>query len=99
MKIECLHVCVTGSPCCTAEKKNCIGEVTIKKKKKKKRKNIEFSGVFKANVWNRDQKFNSSVDQALNMYKWNNLSLSIYMHTVCELWGPWSAMLMFSSRG
>ena len=29
-KIECIHICVTGSPCCTVEK-NCIGEVTIKK--------------------------------------------------------------------
>ena len=30
MKIECVHVCVTVSPCCTVEK-NCIGEITIKK--------------------------------------------------------------------
>ena len=29
MKIECVHVCVTGSPCCMVEK-NCIGEITIK---------------------------------------------------------------------
>ena len=29
MKIECVHVCVTESPCCTAEKK-CFGEITIK---------------------------------------------------------------------
>ena len=30
MKIECIHVCVTGSPCCTVEKKSLIGEITIK---------------------------------------------------------------------
>ena len=29
MKIECVHVFVTGSPCCTVEK-NCIGEISIK---------------------------------------------------------------------
>ena len=29
MKIECVHVCATGSPCCTVEK-NYIGEITIK---------------------------------------------------------------------
>ena len=29
MKIECVHVCVTGSPCCMVEKK-CIREITIK---------------------------------------------------------------------
>ena len=28
-KIEYVHVCVTGSPCCTVEK-NHIGEITIK---------------------------------------------------------------------
>ena len=27
---ECIHVCVTGSQCCTVEK-NCIVEITIKK--------------------------------------------------------------------
>ena len=27
-----MHVCVTGSPCCTVGKKNCIGEIAIKKK-------------------------------------------------------------------
>ena len=26
-KKECIHVCITGSPCCTVEK-NCIGEIT-----------------------------------------------------------------------
>ena len=26
-----VYMCVTGSPCCTVEKKNCIGEITIKK--------------------------------------------------------------------
>ena len=31
-----MHVHVTRSPCCTVEKKNCIGEITIKKEKKKK---------------------------------------------------------------
>ena len=41
-KKECIHVCVTGFPCCTVEKK-CIGEITILKNcyynsKKKKRK-------------------------------------------------------------
>ena len=30
MKIECVQVCVTGSPHCTVGKKNCIGEITIK---------------------------------------------------------------------
>ena len=25
------NVCVTGSPCCTIGKKNCVGEITIKK--------------------------------------------------------------------
>ena len=29
--IICVHVCVTGSPCCTIEK-NCIGEITMKNK-------------------------------------------------------------------
>ena len=29
MKIECIHVCVTASSCCTVEK-NCIGEITLK---------------------------------------------------------------------
>ena len=29
MKIECVYVWVTGSPCYTVEKK-CIGEITIK---------------------------------------------------------------------
>ena len=33
MKIECVHVCVTGSPCCTVEKKN-------KQKKVKKKKGV-----------------------------------------------------------
>ena len=33
--MECIHVCLTGSPCCTAGKKNCIGEITIKKIKNK----------------------------------------------------------------
>ena len=28
--MECVHVCVTGSPCCMVEK-NCTGEITIKK--------------------------------------------------------------------
>ena len=28
----CIHVCVTGSPCCIAEK-SCIGEKTSKKNK------------------------------------------------------------------
>ena len=26
---KCVHVCVTGSPCCTAEK-YCVGEITVK---------------------------------------------------------------------
>ena len=39
MKIEWVHVCVTGSPCSTVDKK-CIGEITIKKKKKKKKPTI-----------------------------------------------------------
>ena len=30
MKIECVHVCATGSPCCTVEKKIVLGEITIK---------------------------------------------------------------------
>ena len=30
---ECVHVCVTGSPCYTVEKK-CVGEITIKTFKK-----------------------------------------------------------------
>ena len=29
-KTECVHACVTGSPCCTVEK-NRIGKITIKK--------------------------------------------------------------------
>ena len=29
MRLECVHVCVTGSPCCTVKKK-CIGEIAIK---------------------------------------------------------------------
>ena len=32
----CIHVCVTGSPCCIVEK-SMLGEITIKKKKKKKK--------------------------------------------------------------
>ena len=28
---------VTGSPCCTVEKKNCTGEITIKKNKTKQK--------------------------------------------------------------
>ena len=32
MKIECVHLYVTGSPSCTVEK-NCIGEITIKNNK------------------------------------------------------------------
>ena len=34
MKIECVHVCVTGSQCCTVEK-NCIGEITVNNSNKK----------------------------------------------------------------
>ena len=37
MKIECVHVCITGSPCFTVEK-NCIGEITIKNIVIKKKK-------------------------------------------------------------
>ena len=33
MKIECVHVYVTGSPCYTVEK-NCIGEIILKVKLK-----------------------------------------------------------------
>ena len=33
-KKESIHVCVTGSPCCTVEK-NYIGEITTEKKKNK----------------------------------------------------------------
>ena len=33
LKIECVHVCVTGSPCCTVGKKNCMEKITIKKNK------------------------------------------------------------------
>ena len=36
MKIECVHVCVTGSPCCTVGKKKCVGEIRIDYNKKKK---------------------------------------------------------------
>ena len=28
---KCIYVCVTGSPCCRVDKKDCIGEITIKK--------------------------------------------------------------------
>lgn len=38
---ESIHVCVTGSPCCTVEK-NCIGEIRIKKLKKRKTENSEW---------------------------------------------------------
>ena len=34
-KILCIHVCVTGSPCCTVEKKSVLGEISIKYKLKK----------------------------------------------------------------
>ena len=27
----CIHVCITGSPCCTVGKKNVLGEITTKK--------------------------------------------------------------------
>ena len=33
-----MYVCATGSPCCTVGKKNCIGEITIKKNLKKRSK-------------------------------------------------------------
>ena len=36
-KKECIHVCVTGSPCSTVGKKKCIGEITTKKLKKKRK--------------------------------------------------------------
>ena len=39
MKIEYVHVCVTGSPCYTVEK-NYIGEISIIIKKKKKKKKV-----------------------------------------------------------
>ena len=50
----CIHVCVTGSPCCTVGKKKCVlGEITTKinKKKdfkkilKKKKRNIHCKGT------------------------------------------------------
>ena len=41
-KKECIHVSVTGSPCCTVGKK-CIGEITIKKLKTKK--NTSYRGT------------------------------------------------------
>ena len=31
----CINVCVTGSPCCTVEKKSVLGEISIKYKLKK----------------------------------------------------------------
>jgi len=39
-KKECIHVCVTGSPCCTVEKKISIGEIKINKFKKEKASRI-----------------------------------------------------------
>ena len=30
MEEKCIQVCVTGSPCCTVGKKNCVGDITIK---------------------------------------------------------------------
>ena len=44
MKIECVHVRVTGSPCCTVEKK-IIGEITTKKDKKMKRQPMEWEKI------------------------------------------------------
>ena len=32
-RIECVHVCVSGSPCCTVEKKLHWGNKNLKKKK------------------------------------------------------------------
>ena len=53
MKIECIHVCVTGLLHCTVEK-NCIEEITVKtivKKKEKENghKSIEFKSNFTKN--------------------------------------------------
>ena len=45
MKIECVHICVTGSPCCTVGK-NCIGKITIKNNNKKKPKKKKKKGGF-----------------------------------------------------
>ena len=41
--LECIHVCVTGSSCCTVEKKLYLGNNNTKKKKKKKKETrLEF---------------------------------------------------------
>ena len=36
-----LFLCVMGSPCCIVEKKNCTGEITIKKLKNKNKYNSQ----------------------------------------------------------
>jgi len=59
-EIEYIHVCVTGSPCYTVGKKNCIGEITIKiivvkwKNKFKKGEKLKaraIRGVVSNNLW------------------------------------------------
>ena len=66
-QIECVNVCVTESPCCTVEEKNCIGEITIKKKKTSQTRNrgkiyqltIDYLQKLSANIMFNGEKLNT----------------------------------------
>ena len=49
MEEKSIHVCVTGSPCCTAGKKKLYWEITMKKKKRNWR-NIANQLVFNKKI-------------------------------------------------